>query len=142
MNYTFLEYNFDGKSKECDKLTNNNTSVLNENRLQIISNVANEGFDNFEINVDDGHSAEIETHTNNNISYQVLQENVQQTASNIKNKECQNSKVNNFDEHLKINNSTCPLLVESVEHTVSSVINAGSSSSEVNKENVQKEEQG
>jgi len=48
--------------------------------------------------------------------------------------------VNNSDEHLKINNSTCSLLLDSVEHTVSSMMNAGSNIPEVNKENTQKEQ--
>jgi len=139
LNYTFLESSFEKKSKECEKLTNNNISILNENGQQLILNVVNGASDNFEMNVNDGHPAEIETHANNNISYEVLQENVERTACNIKNKERQNSKVNNSDEHLKINDSTCSLLLESVEHTVSSMMNAGSNILKVNKENTQKE---
>jgi len=137
LNYTFLESSFEEKSKECE---NNNISILNENGQQLILNVVNGASDNFEMNVNDGHPDEIETHANNNISYEILQENVEKIACNIKNKEHQNSKVNTSDKHLKINDSTCSLLLESVEHTVSSMMNAGSNIPEVNKENTQKEQ--
>jgi len=39
LNYTFLESSFEEKSKECEKLTNNDISILNENEQQLILNV-------------------------------------------------------------------------------------------------------